>query len=205
MDDFLGVVSLLCGLPIVVIDSFEACDVVEALVDEAFENVGDTFFNPTLVLGDPILGSSDMVGLLNDPIDALGRTVLKGFDSAGLLASKGCSSKRPVTDARGRTALPTVWLPDLTPRAGAGDLYGVVGLGAPGAFDDAAARRREETLFGVFSVWIDCRFTGVFKFDLNVFVEARKSIGTAWLLNPALEPGLDAACRDGGFIFPSFS
>lgn len=124
---------------------------MEALVDEAFENVGDTFFVPTLVLGDPVLGSSDREGLLNDPIDARGRTVFRGLDSVSLLGSKGCSSKRPVTDARGRTALPTVLLPDLTPRAGAGDLYGVVGLGAPGALDDDA-RRREETLFGVLSV-----------------------------------------------------
>lgn len=177
---------------------------MEALVDEAFENVGDTFFIPTLVLGDPVLGSSDRVGLLNDPIDARGRTVLGGIDSVSLLGSKGCSSKRVVTDARRRTALPTVLLPDLTPMAGAGDLYGVVGLGASGAFDDAA-RRSEETLFGVFSVWIDCRLTGVCKFGLNVFVEARKSIGTAWVLYPALEPGLDAVCRDGGLIFPSFS
>jgi hypothetical protein len=159
-------------------DSLEACDVVEALVDEAFENVGDTFFIPTLVLGDPVLGISDSVGLLNDPIDARGRTVLGGFDSIGLPSSVGCSSKRPVTDARGRMARPTVLLPDLRPRAGAGDLYGVVGLATTGAFDDAA-RRREETLFGVFSVCIDCRLIGVCKLGLNVFVEARKSIGTA--------------------------
>jgi hypothetical protein len=122
---------------------------VDALVDEAFENVGDTFFMPKLVLGDPALGSSDRAGLLNDPIDARGRTLLGAFDSTALIGSKGCSSKRLVTDARGRTALPTVLLPDLTPRAGAGALYGVVGLGVPGVFDDAASRR-EETLFGVF-------------------------------------------------------
>lgn len=166
---------MLWGLSTVVTDSFDICDVVEVVVDDALESVGETFFMPILALGDPELGSSDNVGLLNDPIDARGRTVLGVLDSAGRIGSNGCSPKSPLTDARGRTVLPTVLLPDLTTGVEPGDLYGVLGFCAPGAFDDAA-RRSEDTLFGVFSVCIDGRLMGVCKVG---FAEARKSIGTA--------------------------
>jgi len=86
-------------------------------------------------------------------------------------------------DARGRTALPIVLLPDLRPDASIEPLNGIAELfesAEDGTFEDDAARRRLETLFGVFNVFaVDGRFSGVCNeaFGLKACVEARKSIG----------------------------
>jgi hypothetical protein len=86
-------------------------------------------------------------------------------------------------DARGRTALPIVILPDLRPDAPTEPLNEIAELFdnvEDGTFEDDAARRRLETLFGVFNVFpVDGRFSGVCNeaFGLKDCVEARKSIG----------------------------
>lgn len=88
-------------------------------------------------------------------------------------------------DARGRTGLPIVLLPDLRPDGPIEPFNEIAELfdcPGDGTFEDDAARRRFETLFGVFNVFpVDGRFSGVCNevFGLKACVEDRKSIGIA--------------------------